>query len=89
MNSPISGDTIHYTKHAAHFQSLIIEQIRLIDPTIAVYCSPDFEWMNSMKSIKAQFPDIPWIPGYHPTRNSIEHFYTEPLTKYMNELNRE
>lgn len=81
-NSELSLATKHYTEHIAPFQDLICREIELINPTVIICCSREIFTQNLLSAVKNNTTDRLWIYGYHPTMNSIKHFYEEPLAAY-------
>lgn len=87
VGSELSICTRHYIEHIAPFKDLIIEQIKLIDPTVIICCSKEFNTLGLLREIENQTNDVKWIYGCHPTFNSIEAFYYKPLREFYDIMN--
>lgn len=83
--SELSLATKYYSEHISPFQDLIVEEIKLINPTVIIVCSREVYSRNLLKEIEKNTGDAKWIYGYHPTRNTIENFYYKPVKEFTSE----
>ena len=87
-NTELSIATKYYTEHIAPFEDLLLEQIRLIDPTVIICLGRENGQCTRylLKNIEALLKDIIWIDGYHHIMSSNEKFYYGPLREYKQQL---
>ena len=91
VNSELSIATKHYTEHIKQFKERILEQIKLIKPTVIIGLGREGGACISelLSDIKPNISDVIWIEGYHhASRLSNKKFYDELLEKYHLERNK-
>lgn len=81
--SELSIATRYYSEHISPFEDLICREIELLDPTVIICCSRDFFTAGLFKDVEAKTKKRPWIYGYHPTMNTTENFYYNPIKQFL------
>jgi len=88
-----SKSTLCFECHAKYFYNKLMEQIRLIQPTVIICCGKD-SVIGCLRAAKedvsitidwdGESHNIPLINGYHPQQTSNENFFYKTLEQ-MNE----
>ena len=78
--------TIDFSCHAYKYRERLINQIRLINPSVIICCSTYDIVKNKVFQGTLETLGCPIIDGRHPTQNSNENFYNKVRDKYVETL---